>query len=157
MQMAFISVFTITYHVFLAAPIQSPVSPAHNITRKHSFFFFNTTCRSSNHSTVKTANKFVHFTTNFQNAGCGIRYIYPHFPTAVLLQSGSFTLKHTLRLTSYIWEWFIIEINVNFATIFLYHSGIFFKLTSTLLTSSPVQGGVCVEIYTYVILHLITS
>jgi len=35
MQVGFISVFTVTYHVFLAAHIQSPVSPAQNVTRKY--------------------------------------------------------------------------------------------------------------------------
>jgi hypothetical protein len=73
MQLAVISMFTVTYHVFLAALIQSPVTLIP---------FRNTTHRSSDHLTVKTAIKLVHFTTNFQNARCNLPTLSYRLTTA---------------------------------------------------------------------------
>lgn len=73
--------------------------------------------------------------------------IYPHFPTVLLLQKNSFTLKHTLLITSYIWEWFIIEINVNFATYFFYQSGIFKKKINVHFVNIFSSAGWCVCVW----------
>jgi len=74
MQVGFISVFTVNLPC-LPRRTHSVTSFASAERHEKTLICLNTTRRSSDHLTVKTAKKFVHFATNSQNTVCGIRYI----------------------------------------------------------------------------------